>query len=89
MDCPKCKTRSTKVIEARRDLAGGKRRRRECQNCKWRFTTYEVYSHNLIDDDEFEKETKELTDLLEENKHSIMNVLDNLLSNIKEKTNVN
>ena len=69
MDCPKCKSRSTIVIEARRDLAGGKRRRRECQNCKYRFTTYEVYSHDLIDDDQFEKDIKKLTDSLEETKH--------------------
>tara|TARA_R100001443_G_scaffold46044_1_gene59044 strand:+ start:246 stop:494 length:249 start_codon:yes stop_codon:yes gene_type:complete len=55
MNCPKCDSRSTYVIETRPDLNGEKRRRRECQDCKWRFTTYEVHSYNLLDDDKIKK----------------------------------
>jgi transcriptional repressor NrdR len=41
MLCPKCGY-STKVIDSR-DVEDGKetRRRRECEKCKYRFTTYE------------------------------------------------
>jgi transcriptional repressor NrdR len=42
MICPKCKTPDTKVIDSR-DSEQGKaiRRRRECEKCEWRFTTFE------------------------------------------------
>ncbi len=42
MNCSRCQTPDTKVIESR-DVAGGKsiRRRRMCNNCSYRFTTYE------------------------------------------------
>ena len=42
MICPKCKTPDTKVIDSR-DSEQGKviRRRRECEKCGWRFTTFE------------------------------------------------
>jgi transcriptional repressor NrdR len=40
--CPYCKARDSRVIDSR-DIAGGDsiRRRRECLNCRRRFTTYE------------------------------------------------
>jgi len=40
--CPKCPNEGTKVIESR-DVAEGEsiRRRRQCLNCDYRFTTYE------------------------------------------------
>jgi len=60
MNCPKCDSRSTFVMETRSDMNGENRRRRECQNCKWRFTTYEVHSYNLLDDDTIKKQKKEL-----------------------------
>lgn len=42
MDCPQCNHVNTKVLESR-STEGGKsvRRRRECLNCSFRFTTYE------------------------------------------------
>ena len=42
MQCPFCKTKETKVID-KRDSEDGtvSRRRRECTECKNRFTTYE------------------------------------------------
>lgn len=42
MHCPFCNTEDTKVIDSRLSLEGvGVRRRRECQNCHERFTTFE------------------------------------------------
>ena len=42
MRCPRCETTGTRVIDSR-DLEGGStiRRRRECEACEYRFTTYE------------------------------------------------
>jgi len=42
MRCPRCENDSTRVIDSR-DLEGGStiRRRRECEACEYRFTTYE------------------------------------------------
>jgi transcriptional repressor NrdR len=42
MKCPRCENTSTRVIDSR-DLEGGStiRRRRECEACSYRFTTYE------------------------------------------------
>lgn len=43
MHCPFCSAQDTKVIDSRLVSEGGQvRRRRECQNCRERFTTYEV-----------------------------------------------
>ncbi len=42
MRCPFCQTDDTRVIETRvNDEQGAIRRRRECQDCRRRFTTYE------------------------------------------------
>ncbi|MGH2429144.1 MAG: transcriptional regulator NrdR [Candidatus Limnocylindria bacterium] len=42
MRCPRCEDAGTRVIDSR-DLEGGStiRRRRECEACSYRFTTYE------------------------------------------------
>jgi transcriptional repressor NrdR len=42
MKCSQCQSEDTKVIESR-DVTDGEsvRRRRECVNCQYRFTTYE------------------------------------------------
>ena len=42
MLCPRCNESGTRVIDSR-DLEGGGtiRRRRECEQCSYRFTTYE------------------------------------------------
>lgn len=50
MKCSKCQATDTKVIESR-DVASGEsvRRRRECEQCAARFTTYErIERPNLI-----------------------------------------
>ncbi len=42
MQCPKCKNLDTKVIDSRLAEQGKViRRRRECEKCGWRFTTFE------------------------------------------------
>lgn len=42
MRCPKCKFDDTKVLESRAAFDGQSiRRRRECRECDYRFTTYE------------------------------------------------
>lgn len=50
MKCPQCLSPESKVVESR-DVASGEsiRRRRECENCNARFTTYErVERPNLV-----------------------------------------
>ncbi|MEN6410074.1 MAG: transcriptional regulator NrdR [Anaerolineaceae bacterium] len=41
MRCPYCQNEDTKVLDTGQDARGGIRRRRECLNCKQRFSTYE------------------------------------------------
>ncbi len=41
MQCPYCNDKESKVIDSRHTDANSIRRRRECENCKKRFTTYE------------------------------------------------
>ena len=41
MKCPYCQEADTKVIDTTKDNHGGIRRRRQCQNCGQRFSTYE------------------------------------------------
>ncbi|MFO7583510.1 MAG: transcriptional regulator NrdR [Anaerolineales bacterium] len=41
MRCPYCQHDSSRVIDTNRDSHGGIRRRRECESCKQRFSTYE------------------------------------------------
>ncbi|RPJ39676.1 MAG: transcriptional repressor NrdR [Planctomycetaceae bacterium] len=42
MRCPYCQHRDTRVLDTTPDDArGGVRRRRECENCRQRFSTYE------------------------------------------------
>lgn len=48
MNCPFCRNADSKVIDSR-ESGGGVRRRRECNACGLRFTTYEqVQSRSLI-----------------------------------------
>jgi transcriptional repressor NrdR len=39
--CPYCQNDQSKVIDTTHDAHGGVRRRRECENCRQRFSTYE------------------------------------------------
>lgn len=41
MRCPYCQHEDSKVIDTTHDSHGGIRRRRECLNCKQRFSSYE------------------------------------------------
>ncbi len=41
MRCPYCQNSDSKVIDTTRDSHGGIRRRRECEQCGQRFSTYE------------------------------------------------
>ncbi|HSH05925.1 MAG TPA: transcriptional regulator NrdR [Anaerolineae bacterium] len=41
MNCPHCDNHKTRVLDTSHDNRGGIRRRRECQQCDQRFTTYE------------------------------------------------
>lgn len=41
MQCPYCQSQDSRVIDTSHDSRGGIRRRRECQTCGRRFTTYE------------------------------------------------
>lgn len=41
MRCPYCQNNRSRVVDTTRDVRGGVRRRRECENCGQRFSTYE------------------------------------------------
>jgi len=41
MRCPYCKHEGSRVIDTSKDARGGVRRRRQCENCSQRFSTYE------------------------------------------------
>jgi transcriptional repressor NrdR len=41
MNCPYCQNERSRVVDTSHDSRGGIRRRRECENCKQRFSTYE------------------------------------------------
>ena len=41
MRCPYCQHENSRVIDTNRDHRGGIRRRRECEHCLQRFSTYE------------------------------------------------
>jgi len=41
MRCPHCESDNTHVIDTTHDARGGIRRRRECEDCSHRFSTYE------------------------------------------------
>lgn len=50
MKCPKCKAKSTRVLDSRETEEGkAVRRRRECTQCSYRYTTFErIEKNNLI-----------------------------------------
>ena len=41
MNCPKCGNKELRVVDSR-SFATRTRRRRQCMNCGYRFTTYEI-----------------------------------------------
>lgn len=48
MKCPMCDNQNTKVIDSRASEKNNTRRRRLCQKCGFRFTTYEMYETKPI-----------------------------------------
>ncbi|MCK5460811.1 transcriptional repressor NrdR [Candidatus Gracilibacteria bacterium] len=50
MKCPSCSFENTKVVDSRiSDVGTSIRRRRECEKCEFRFTTFErAQLHNLM-----------------------------------------
>ena len=42
MQCPYCNYKESKVVDSRHTDSKSIRRRRECESCKKRFTTYET-----------------------------------------------
>ena len=50
MQCPYCQHDRSKVLDTTHDSRGGVRRRRECENCGQRFSTYErpIFATPLI-----------------------------------------
>lgn len=43
MNCPKCKSENISVVDSRDVDERSVRRRRQCEDCKYRFTTYERF----------------------------------------------
>ena len=48
MKCPFCSSEDTKVIDSRTTIDGSTKRRRECNNCLKRFSTYERFEESPI-----------------------------------------
>lgn len=49
MLCPQCQNQRTRVLDSRETNEGKSiRRRRMCEGCKYRFTTFERVEYNLI-----------------------------------------
>ena len=48
MYCVKCECEESKVVDSRASEGNSIRRRRECLNCKYRFTTYETIENTAI-----------------------------------------
>ncbi len=49
MQCPFCGFRESKVVDSRHTDPNTIRRRRECEECKKRFTTYEKIETSIQD----------------------------------------
>ena len=48
MKCPFCSSEDTKVVDSRTMIDGSTKRRRECNNCLKRFSTYERFEESPI-----------------------------------------
>ncbi len=90
MICPYCKNNDTRVID-KRESGESSRRRRECDNCKKRFTTYERVEHvllNVIKRDgrveEFDRDKLKRGVMKAVNKRGIpSNIIDEMISDIE------
>jgi len=48
MNCPDCQSPHNKIVERDRSSESSDRLRRECENCKKSFTTYELHARYLL-----------------------------------------
>ncbi len=96
MKCPHCNHDDTKVVDSR-ETDGGRtiRRRRECEKCKGRFSTYEqVEILNLLvvkrngDKEEYKKEKLEESLKRATNKRLTEVEVEQLVSDIESQINV-
>ena len=96
MKCPHCNHNDTRVVDSR-ETDGGRtiRRRRECEKCKERFSTYEqVEILNLVvikrngDKEEYKKEKLEESVKRATNKRLNDGEVEQLVSDIESQINV-
>lgn len=93
MICPYCKFNSTRVIDKRESNNNATRRRRECEGCKKRFTTYErveTVTLNVLKRDgriqEFDREKlKRGISKATSKRHIPEEVVDDIIAEIEQK----
>ncbi len=93
MICPYCKSNCTRVIDKRESGTTATRRRRECEKCKKRFTTYERVENvilNILKRDgrvqEFDREKlKRGISKATSKRHVPEEIVDDLISDIEQK----
>ncbi len=93
MICPYCKANCTRVIDKRESNNNATRRRRECEKCKKRFTTYErveTVTLNVLKRDgrvqEFDREKlKRGISKATSKRHIPEEVVDDIISEIEQK----
>mgnify|MGYP001491080216 FL=1 len=93
MICPYCKSNCTRVIDKRESGTTATRRRRECEKCKKRFTTYERVENvilNILKRDgriqEFDREKlKRGISKATSKRHVPEEIVDELISDIEQK----
>ncbi len=93
MICPYCKSNCTRVIDKRESGTTATRRRRECEKCKKRFTTYERVENvilNIVKRDgriqEFDREKlKRGISKATSKRHVPEEIVDELISDIEQK----
>jgi len=92
MVCPYCKSPNLKVVDKRESSESSIRRRRECENCSKRFTTYERIERvtlNVLKRDgsveEFDREKMKRGIMKAINKRGIpIDTIDELISDIEQ-----
>ena len=93
MICPYCKSDCTRVIDKRESVNNATRRRRECEKCKKRFTTYErveTVTLNVLKRDgrvqEFDREKlKRGIAKATSKRHIPEDVIDDMINDIEQK----
>ena len=62
-DCPRCGKSAVRVLESRK-AQHGQRRRKQCEKCKHRFTTYEIPSETYVKYEHFLLLHQQLSELI-------------------------